>query len=109
MFNVQRLMFNAQVEPLFLSIKLIKMDTSAFAINFPYKDGLIAVEIRPCCREDNIVDYAVYENDKLVFTVTPSMDNADHWVIALKNADDQFDDDLVQAIGAQIRAKETKT
>ena len=84
------------------------MDTTAFIINFPYNEGVVTAEIRPCCREDNIVDYAVYENKKLVFTITRSMDNTDHWVIALKNADDQFDDDMIQAIGARISAHEIK-
>ena len=84
------------------------MDTTAFTINFSFKGRLITAEIRPCCREDNIVDYAVWVDDKLEFTVTRAPNNNDRWVIALKNADDQFDDEMIQTIGAEITARNIK-
>ncbi len=82
------------------------MDTSAFLINFSYKGKPFAVEIRPCCKEDNVVDYAIWENGKLLFTITREYGNHTHWVIALKNSDDDFDDEMIQDIGNKIDQKE---
>jgi len=78
------------------------MDTSAFTINFIHKDKPVTAEIHPCCREDNVVDYAVWMDDKLAFTITREPENRGHWVIALRNADDEFDDDMIQSIGTRI-------
>ena len=78
------------------------MDTSSFTIDVIQKGRSIAAEIRPCCREDNVVDYAIWVGDKLEFTITRDQENNDHWVIALKNADDEFEDDMIQSIGAAI-------
>jgi hypothetical protein len=63
-------------------------------------------EIQPCCREDNIVDYAVYQDSKLAFTVAHEAGSAGRWIIAMKNADDDIPDDVVQAIGAAIDKKQ---
>jgi hypothetical protein len=43
-------------------------------------------------------------NDELAFTVTKHNENQ-RWVVALKNADDIIDDQLVQTIGAAIDKK----
>ena len=79
------------------------MDLTAFTVYYQYRDQWDSAEIRPCCREDNVVDYAIYQHDKLAFTITRVKTDPDHhWVVALKNADDDIDDDLVQVLGAEI-------
>jgi len=85
------------------------MDTSAFTISFTHSHRSVTAEIRPCCREDNIVDYAVWMDNKLAFTITREVDNTDHWVVALKNADDDLDNEMIQLIGAAINDREKKT
>ena len=69
-----------------------------------YRDGhaLNAAEIRPCCNEDNVVDYAVYIQNKLAFNITKSADGRGRWVVSLKNADKYVDDNVVQSIGSAI-------
>ncbi|MEP6675556.1 MAG: hypothetical protein ABJA78_10385 [Ferruginibacter sp.] len=74
------------------------MDITPFTI--PYQSGV--AEIRPCCKEDNVVDYAVWTENKLAFTITRDPDDEDRWVIAMKNADDNFSDELVQETGKKI-------
>ena len=83
------------------------MDTTPYTINYWYKDQLANAEIRPCCKEDNVVDYAIWENDKLAFTVTKITDapQGKKWVIALKNSDHLVEDELVQLIGTEIDLK----
>ncbi|MEO6722794.1 MAG: hypothetical protein ABIN67_20670 [Ferruginibacter sp.] len=62
--------------------------------------------IKPCCKEDNIVDYAVWMRDKLEFTITKARaDPGQQWVVALQNADDIVDPVLVQSIGREIDLK----
>lgn len=57
--------------------------------------------IRPSCKEDNVVDYAVWINNKLAFTIAYSNSEKKR-VVALKNADDNVDDLTVQQIGLKI-------
>ena len=78
------------------------MNTAAFPVSFPYREGIETADIHPCCREDNIVDYAVWHKDQLAFTITRHADDKAHWVVALRNADDEVDEAMVQAIGAEI-------
>lgn len=78
------------------------MDTQPFEIMYDHNGNLENAEIRPCCREDNIVDYAVYIGDKLAFTITRNVAQPKHWVVAMKNADDEIDENAVQKIGAEI-------
>lgn len=79
------------------------MDLTPFTVYFQYASRWDSAEIRPCCREDNVVDYAIWKNGKLVFTITRVKTGVDHhWVIALKNADDEVDNELVQILGAEI-------
>jgi hypothetical protein len=78
------------------------MDTTPFDVQFMHNGIIQNANIHPCCKEDNIVDYAVWQNNKLIFTMTRDMVDRDHWSIALKNADDDFEDDLVQQVGAAI-------
>jgi len=78
------------------------MDTTPFTVE--YSTGLRSqqAQIRPCCKEDNVVDYAVWINNKLEFTITKKKGSENGWVIAMKNADDHVDDKVVQNIGREI-------
>ncbi len=79
------------------------MDLTPFTVQYEYKGQRDEAEIRPCCREDNVVDYAIWKNGKLAFTITKVRTEPDHyWVIAVKNADDLIDNDLVQLLGSEI-------
>lgn len=71
--------------------------------NIVYWDGssLTPAQVRPCCGEDNVVDYAIYTDTKLLCTITKS-DEVDRWVISLKNADTDINDDIIQRIGSEI-------
>lgn len=80
------------------------MDLTPFNVYFIHHDVMDSVQVRPCCREDNVVDYAIWEKNELAFTITPHA-GTQKWVVALKNADDDIDDELVQLIGAQIEKK----
>jgi hypothetical protein len=82
------------------------MDTNPFTIRFLYHDDWLEAEIKPCCKEDSIVDYAVWMRNKLEFTVTKDRTNpGDQWVVALQNADDTVDPVMVQTIGREIDLK----
>jgi hypothetical protein len=81
------------------------MDTSTFNIYYEDNGNMVSAEIHPCCSEDNVVDYAVWIDEKLAFTIAPGMEDKKRWVVALKNADDDIDEDLVQSIGATIERK----
>lgn len=85
-------------------IKLEQMDITPFFIRFIYHNQWEDAEVRPCCREDSVVDYAIWMKGKLVFTITRGTGElpGTHWVIALKNADINFDSELVQLIGQEI-------
>jgi hypothetical protein len=78
------------------------MNTTPFIISYRQNGIEKRAEIRPCCREDSIVDYAVYTNGRLNFTITRNVDHPKHWVIAMKNADEEIGEDAVQSIGAEI-------
>ena len=80
------------------------MDTTPFTIAYADDDKIKSAEIRPCCKEDNVVDYAVWSNGKLAFTVTKDAAN-NRWVVALKNADEEIDDNVIQDIGRAIEKK----
>ena len=78
------------------------MNTTPFQVRYEQNGMVEEAEIRPCCREDNIVDYAVYIQGKLAFTITRNVQQPKHWVIAMKNADEVVDEKTVQLIGAEI-------
>lgn len=78
------------------------MDTTPFEISYQHHGIFKKVTIHPCCKEENIVDYAVWENGRLSFTITKDNHDTNRWNIALKNSDDIFEDELVQNIGAAI-------
>ena len=78
------------------------MNTTPFRIRYEQNGITKDAEIRPCCREDNIVDYAVYTEGKLSFTITRNVAQPNHWVIAMKNADEVIEEQTIQRIGAEI-------
>lgn len=80
------------------------MDISPFTVYYVQQDVMNSVKIEPCCREDNVVDYAVWNDGLLAFTITQHTATK-KWVVALKNADDTINDDLVRLIGAEIEKK----
>jgi hypothetical protein len=84
------------------------MDISPFIIEYNFNSSMHRAEIRPCCKEDNVVDYAVWLNGKLAYTVTKDVTNG-KWVVALKNADESIDDGEVQQIGRAIERKYSNT
>lgn len=83
-------------------------ETKAFKIFYTINGLQKEAEIQPCCHEDNIVDYAVYEEGKLVFTIAPDIKDPGHWAIAMKNADEQINDSIVQSIGTEIDKRKNK-
>lgn len=78
------------------------MDITPFNVLYTVCGAESIAEIRPCCREDNVVDYAVWIDKKLGFTITRDTNQPEHWVIAMKNADTDINDDMVQSIGEAI-------
>lgn len=84
------------------------MDTSPFTIQYLQDGEVHTASIHPCCKEDNIVDYAVWQNDKLLYTITRDVHDDRHWVIALKNADDDFDASMVQQVGMAIEQHQSR-
>lgn len=77
------------------------MEITPFNIYYTEDNEMNIVEVRPCCNEDNVVDYAIWQEGKLAFTITKDKQES-RWVVALKNADDDIDDELVQLIGVEI-------
>jgi hypothetical protein len=77
------------------------MDISPFNIYYSENNVMHTVEVIPCCREDNVVDYAIRQEGKLAFTITKDREKQ-RWVVALKNADDEIDEELVQLLGIEI-------
>ena len=77
------------------------MDIKPYEITY-LEGGIVHLaQVKPCCGEDNVVDYGIYINHQLSFNVTRSgVDN--NWVISLKNADRNIDDDVVRSIGQAI-------
>lgn len=82
------------------------MDITPFFIQYDVNGIAYNAEIRPCCKEDNVVDYAVWVNERLAFTITKNA-LTESWVIAMKNADELIDDALVQRIGNAIEKRFT--
>ena len=80
------------------------MDLTPFTIHYWYLNQWESAEIRPCCNEENVVDYAVWMNNQLAFTITKLKNNINGpgWIVALKNADKQIDEELVQILGNEI-------
>ncbi|MGZ5135434.1 MAG: hypothetical protein ACXWCG_09805 [Flavitalea sp.] len=82
------------------------MDLSPFQFNVQHRQQLQPVEVRPCCKEDDILYYDIWINNLYQFTITPGLMHEDKpgWRIVLKNADKLVDNDLIQTIGVQIES-----
>lgn len=81
------------------------IDISPFHISYLYRGNLVEADIHPCCKENNVMDYAVWIEGKLAFTIAHDIHDDSRWAIAMKNADDDFDDELIQDIGAAIEKR----
>lgn len=84
------------------------METTPFNITYKENGNVEHAEIRPCCREDNIVDYAVYRDGKLAFTITRNVAQPKHWVVAMKNADNDVQEEVIQRIGGEIEKMQSR-
>ena len=82
------------------------MDLSPFQLKFPHRSRLQSVEVRPCCKEDDVIYYDIWIDNLYQFTITPGLIDEEKpgWRIALKNADKPADNDLVQTIGVEIES-----
>ena len=78
------------------------MNTSPFEIQYHHRNGLTTAVIHPCCKEDSVVDYEVWIDDKLVFMATKDVEDKARWVVGLKNADDDISEEVIQSIGNAI-------
>ena len=80
------------------------MQLSNFFVEFEHQGQSVLAEIKPCCQENNVYYYDIFINNRFQFTVTPGSDKDDilSWKIALKNADNHVDSELVDIIGEQI-------
>lgn len=84
-------------------IQLHAMDLTPFYIEFRYNNENTLAQIKPCCKQDDVFYYDVSINNQFQFTITPGITNdMDNWKIALKNADKQVDEKMVQVIGEEI-------
>ena len=82
------------------------MDLSPFVLEFEHRKTMKAVEVRPCCKEDDVIYYDIWMDNLYQYTITPGLINDDKpgWRIALKNADKSVDPDLIQTIGVEIES-----
>lgn len=82
------------------------MDLSPFQLEFRHHNRMQSVEVRPCCREDDVLYYDIWIDDLYQYTITPGLINEDKpgWRIALKNADKAVDQELIQTIGVEIES-----
>lgn len=80
------------------------MQINNFFVEFEYHGRSLLAEIKPCCQENNVFYYDIFINNRYEFTVTPGTHNDENlsWKIALKNADNHVDAELVDIIGEQI-------
>ena len=80
------------------------MNSESFFVEFVYKSKTEFAEIKPCCQEDNVYYYDVSIKNQYQFTVTPNIDEKTglSWKISFKNADKQFDPELIRIIGDEI-------
>ena len=82
------------------------MDLSPFQLDYLHKNRVHSVEVRPCCKEDDVIYYDIWIENAYQFTITPGLINDDKpgWRIALKNADKPVDNELIQSIGVEIES-----
>jgi len=82
------------------------MDLSPFQVDFPHKDQVESVQVRPCCKEDDVIYYDIWIDNLYQFTITPGPvdDDKPGWRLALKNADKPVEDEFIQTIGVEIES-----
>ena len=80
------------------------MDLSAFQIQYFHKNKMQSIEVRPCCKEDDVLYYDIWNDNIYQFTITPGLSNdvGAGWRLALKNADKPVENELIQKIGLEI-------
>ena len=63
-------------------------------------------EVRPCCREDDVIYYDIWMDNLYQYTITPGLIDEEKpgWRIALKNADKVVNQELIQTIGVEIES-----
>jgi hypothetical protein len=77
------------------------MNNSPFNTDIIMGGRYVNVQVRPCCSDNNVVDYAIWIKDKLEFTIAKDQ-TAGKWVIAMINADDEIEDATLQQLGIAI-------
>ena len=82
------------------------MDLSPFEIQFKQGSHFHLAEVRPCCKEDDVIYYDVWIDNLYQYTMTRGLINEEKpgWRVALKNADRDIDHELVQTIGVEIES-----
>ena len=82
------------------------MDLSPFLLNVRHRNKFESVEVRPCCKEHDVLYYDIWIDDKYQYTITPGLlhEEKPGWRIALKNADKTVDQELIQSIGVEIES-----
>jgi len=82
------------------------MDLSPFPLQFLHRGKMQFVEVRPCCKEDDVIYYDIWIDHLYQFTITPGLIDEEKpgWRIALKNADNPADNELIQTIGVEIES-----
>lgn len=80
------------------------MDSDSFFIEYPYKGETQLAEVKTCCDENNAFYYDIVINNHYQFTITQLHDELNNriWRLALKNADNPVDPELIQIIGKHI-------
>ena len=80
------------------------METDPFFIEFEYSNSTELAEVKPCCEEDNVFYYDISIRNQYQFTITPGTNTESEyrWRIALKNADKDVDQELVNVVGEEI-------
>jgi hypothetical protein len=78
------------------------VDLSPFFIEVYYLGKPLTVEIKPCCRENEIMYYDVFLKNSFEFTITPDISEDNIWRVSLMNADKELDPELVRLIGEKL-------
>lgn len=82
------------------------MDLTPFNLSFSHGNTFQSVQVRPCCREDEVIYYDIWMNNLYQYTITQGLINEDKpgWRVALQNADKVVDQGMVQTIGVEIES-----
>ena len=78
------------------------IDLSPFFIEVYHLGKPVTAEIKPCCKENDVMYYDVYLKNSFQFTITPDVNDEAGWRISLMNADKEIDPELVRLIGEKI-------